>query len=189
MVNSNSFLSPCKILLIAQENKYSVKFYHEIVCCVYSVELPNWGKSNEYTQHTIIVKKIEKKFPKLSLFASWPGTMINLQWLELPISRSVFCGPKDVWAIEVRLYCGYSLEASCQSTPNEYPQYMFLWRNKKKYPYFWGDKKDLIRSCVSSIALVKAFFFFQSKSIDIFLISPQKHMLWVLIRNTSVRRF
>ena len=30
-------------------------FYHEIVCCVYSLELPHQGDSNEYTQHTIIV--------------------------------------------------------------------------------------------------------------------------------------
>ena len=29
-----------------------------------------------------------------------------------------------------------------------------------------------------AIALVEGLFFFQSKSIDIFLISPQKHMLW-----------
>ena len=31
--------------------------------------------------------------------------------------------------------------------------------------------------------------FFESKSIDIFLTFPQKHMLWVLIRSASVRRF
>ena len=79
-------------------------FYHEIVCCVYSLELPHRGNSNEYTQHTIIVKEIKKKIPKLSLFASWPGTMINPQWLELPMSRTIFYGPKDVWAIEVQLY-------------------------------------------------------------------------------------
>ena len=30
--------------------------------------------------------------------------MINLLWLELPISRTNFYGPKDVRAIEVRLY-------------------------------------------------------------------------------------
>ena len=30
--------------------------------------------------------------------------MINPQWLELPISRINFCGPEDVWVIEVRLY-------------------------------------------------------------------------------------
>ena len=48
--------------------------------------------------------KIRKKIPKLSLFASWTGAMINPQWLELPMSRTIFYGPKDVRAIEVRLY-------------------------------------------------------------------------------------
>ena len=32
--------------------------------------------------------------------------MINPQWLELPMSRTIFYGPKDVRAIEVRLYVG-----------------------------------------------------------------------------------
>ena len=30
-------------------------FYHEIVCCLYSLESPHRGDSNEYTQHIIIV--------------------------------------------------------------------------------------------------------------------------------------
>ena len=30
--------------------------------------------------------------------------MNNPQWLELPMSRTIFYGPKDVRAIEVRLY-------------------------------------------------------------------------------------
>ena len=30
-------------------------FYHGIVCCMYSLEPPHRGNSNEYTQHTIIV--------------------------------------------------------------------------------------------------------------------------------------
>ena len=30
--------------------------------------------------------------------------MINTQWLELPMSWTIFHGPKDVRAIEVRLY-------------------------------------------------------------------------------------
>ena len=62
MDNSNSFFSPYEILSIAQENKllkyYRKKtflFYHEIVCCVYSLESPYRDDSNEYTQHTIIV--------------------------------------------------------------------------------------------------------------------------------------
>ena len=33
--------------------------------------------------------------------------MINPQWLELSISRTNFYGPKDVRAIEVRLYIAY----------------------------------------------------------------------------------
>ena len=36
--------------------------------------------------------------------------MINPQWLELPISRTNFHGPKDVRAIEVRLYIVYDKE-------------------------------------------------------------------------------
>ena len=42
--NSNSFFSPYKILPIAQENKYLgifFLFYHGIVCCLYSLELPH----------------------------------------------------------------------------------------------------------------------------------------------------
>ena len=29
-------------------------------------------------------------------------------------------------------YCGYSLEAPCQGAFNKFPQYMLLWKNKKK---------------------------------------------------------
>ena len=50
-------LSPYKILPIGQENISLMYFliYHGIVCCVYSLESPRRGDSNEYTQHTIIV--------------------------------------------------------------------------------------------------------------------------------------
>ena len=43
-------------------------------------------------------------FPELAIFASRPGAMINLHWLELPMARTIFQGPKGVRAIEVRLY-------------------------------------------------------------------------------------
>ena len=36
--------------------------------------------------------------------------------------------------------CGYSLEAPHRGASNEYPQYMFSWRNKKKINSF-GLKK------------------------------------------------
>ena len=44
-----------------------------------------------------------KDTTKLYSFAFWPGVIINPQWLELPISRTNFYGPKDVRAIVVRL--------------------------------------------------------------------------------------
>ena len=43
-------------------------------------------------------------FPELVIFASRPGAMINLHWLELALA--IFHGPKGVRAIEVRLYSG-----------------------------------------------------------------------------------
>ena len=41
---------------------------HEIVCCVYmySLESPHQGSSNEYTHHTMIMYKIEKKKESLN---------------------------------------------------------------------------------------------------------------------------
>ena len=48
---------------------------------------------------------------------------------------------------------------------------------KEVFILFQNHSWDLIRC-----------FFFQSESIDIFLISPRKHMLWVLIRSASWRK-
>ena len=54
---ANSFLSPQEILPTAQEKfegklifgfSYFVLFYHENVCCVYSLEPHHLGDSNEY---------------------------------------------------------------------------------------------------------------------------------------------
>ena len=53
-----------------------VSFY-EIVCCVYSLELPHWGNSNEYTQHTIIVLKIEK----IDCWLCWCLTTCQPLWV------------------------------------------------------------------------------------------------------------
>ena len=86
-------------------------FYHGILCCVYSLELP----------HTTYNYCVEiDKIPKLLLFTSWSGTMINPQWLELPIARTNFHGPKDVRAIEVWLIglhlSGYNKQTQKQLT-------------------------------------------------------------------------
>ena len=78
-------------------------FYHEIVCCVYSLESPHRGDSNEYTQDTIIVLEIKKT--SLNNHHLLPDmAMIGPQWLEPPMSRINFHGLKDVRAIEVLLH-------------------------------------------------------------------------------------
>ena len=43
-------------------------------------------------------------FPELAIFGSRPGAIINLHWLDIPMARTLFHGPKGVRAIEVRLY-------------------------------------------------------------------------------------
>ena len=109
MANSKSFLSPYEILpkflrrkflygiSTAKKNEYFGKLSY------FLINLYHRGDSNEYTQHIIIFIENQKDMTKLSPFASCPGTIINPQWLELPVSRIHFHGPKDVWAIEILL--------------------------------------------------------------------------------------
>ena len=54
-----------------------------------------------------------KWLPKLSLFDSWTCAMISPQWFELTMFRTNFNGPKDVRAIEVRLYLLLHSEYNC----------------------------------------------------------------------------
>ena len=70
--------------------------------CVLSLKAPHRGDSTEYTQQTLIEDL--KTSPKLFPFASSSGAVINLQQVELPMPRINIHGPKDVRAIEVRLY-------------------------------------------------------------------------------------
>ena len=58
MANSNSFLSPYEIPPLAQENKIFMEIFL-FVCCVYSLDSHHRGDTNEYTQHTIIVKELK----------------------------------------------------------------------------------------------------------------------------------
>ena len=56
MPNSNLFLSPYEILSKSSRKqifKDIFLFYHDFVYCVYSLESPHQGDSNEYTQHTM----------------------------------------------------------------------------------------------------------------------------------------
>ena len=63
MANSNSILSPYKILPMGPEHKY-LRIFSYFIMKLYVVynplESPHWGDSNEYTKHAIIVWKIER---------------------------------------------------------------------------------------------------------------------------------
>ena len=97
MADLNSFLSPYKILPIAEEIYLGILgeiflFYHEIV---------SWRQYKwVYTTHNFGVEYKKKYFPKLSPLLP-DGAMINPQW---PMSQTKIHGPKDVRANELWLY-------------------------------------------------------------------------------------
>ena len=64
MANSNLFFSSYEILSAAQVNKYLgiFLFYYKTVYCVYSLDSPQRGDSDEYTQNTITYRG-SKRFP------------------------------------------------------------------------------------------------------------------------------
>ena len=92
MANLNSVLSPYEILPIDQENKYLRKLSYSIiklyVVCIH------WN--HLFESILMITLKIQLlcrrliDFPELVIFASQPGAMINLHWLELPMARDNF---------------------------------------------------------------------------------------------------
>ena len=51
-------------------------FYNMKACCVFSLESPHWGDSNEYTQYTLfnIKKKITLNYPKSAAKGFFLGT-------------------------------------------------------------------------------------------------------------------
>ena len=93
MAYSNSFLSLYGIFPIAQENKLGEIFlcYYEIVCC---------SNSNEYTQHTIILLKIENISINIAVFfLTWRHDEISLA-RTTHLSNKFPC-PEAVRAIKV----------------------------------------------------------------------------------------
>ena len=53
--DSNSFFQYLQNSSNSSRKIFIFFSYHGIVCCVYSLESPHRGDSNEYTQHAIIV--------------------------------------------------------------------------------------------------------------------------------------
>ena len=72
-----------------------------MVCVL--IRIASSKRSNEHTQHTIIVEKIEKI--SLSYLHLLPDLIHHLPLVALTthISEQIFHGPRDVRAIKVRL--------------------------------------------------------------------------------------
>ena len=111
MANSNSFLSPYEIDPIDQENKYLRKLFYFImklyVVCTHENRL--FVAILTSTRDIQLLCRRSIDFPELAIFASWPDTMINLHWLEIPMTQTIFRGPRGVWAIEVWLYTLFTI--------------------------------------------------------------------------------
>ena len=71
-----------------------------MVCCVFSLELPRQGDSNENTQYTFMLMKIKK----ISILSLLTRRYNQPSLARTTPVRTNFHGPKGVRAIEVRLY-------------------------------------------------------------------------------------
>ena len=72
---------------------------------------------------------------------------LPLGYLELQISGSIRV--MFFLFLQENIFCGYSLEVLQWGTSNEYPQYMFLWRNKKN-----SSTLNLVEKSVLSEAVI-----------------------------------
>ena len=83
-------------LIIAPSQKHNrdifSNFFNMKVCCVYSLESPHWGDSNEYTQYTVfnIKKKITLNYPKYAAKGFFSQGLKNEFETAVENERSVF---------------------------------------------------------------------------------------------------
>ena len=79
--------------------RISLGFCNIKVCCVFSLESPHWGDSNEYTQYTVfnIKKKITLNNPESAAMGYFQGTQ---EWVRNSRGKQAI----SVRVIEVLLY-------------------------------------------------------------------------------------
>ena len=111
-----------------------------------------------------------------------------ISWIRQPVPSdpSLGCQPlthPDIWRYQVNIfflflleniYCGDSLEMPCQGTSNEYPQHMFLWRNKKNINTFWMKKLP----CQSLLTFTTLWVNSKNDKIMIFFLFFPENRLW-----------
>ena len=67
----------------------------------------------------------------------------------------------------------YSLETPRRGASNGYPQHMFLWRNKKKYQYFFGLNKRHLKLCMHDPSFMLSI---NTGSLSCAFLTPEKNV-------------
>ena len=156
-----------------------------------SLELPQWGNSNEYPQDTFWNNNNYGKCPKISntLFQSILGKILLFMHLffKIPSGMAKSVDP-DQTAPSGAGWSGSALFANViLSVTSVYEILGHLPQQKViNYPIHWSP--FLVAVCV---VIPQQVFIAPDKREyphNIFLISQRKHVLWVLIRSTLIRR-
>ena len=129
------------------------------ICCGYSLEVPQWGTSNEYPQHVFAQKKKQKNmylispsylqlwFTKHNQYFQWSLSPLTIIATEMAL---FFFNHKILTFflfLQENVCCGYSMKAPWRAAYNEYPQHMFLCRNTNNistivYPLLSGAMSE-----------------------------------------------
>ena len=82
------------------------------------------GKNNHLTYASLALnpRYVQKDISKLSPFVSWPGIMINPQWLKVPMSSTNIYDSKDIWAVEV--FCNWIMKQINNNDNKNNPSYL-----------------------------------------------------------------
>ena len=129
--------------------------------CSFSLKVPLWGTSNEYQQHIFSCSSSKKNTLRKHDYS-------NILQFLLPKNENFQIKNSDIFLISAQnIDCGYSLEPPQWGGSNEYPQSMFLSRNKKNNvypckPQFYyikvGFKGDKIIFFKNVFVMINTFF-------------------------------
>ena len=112
--------------------------------CSYKVQTYTIRKilycSLEYLKFTLMLFVCEDMFDmtgdNIQVFSLRKHTYSNIQKISSPKTENFQIKNPDIFHIsDQNIYCGYSLEPPRRGGSNEYPQSMFLSRNKKNNVY------------------------------------------------------
>ena len=139
-------------------------FLHENICCGYSLEVPHWITPLICRYESAIVMTWIPPPAGFKLRAS-SSKVRSPNHFSLSLRCLLNTGLTLVFLsfLHKNIHCGYS--------------WVFLVVHVLTTHFLWRNKRNIIGLDNSGY------------QVNIFLISPWKHMLWALIRSASVRHF